>query len=126
MKFYLSLALALGTALAQQHQHFMQQRLRQMQLSPPIPRHERISPTLWFTQKQDNFDDANCNTFDMRYWYNDEFCGIDDAAQCPVFLFLNGEWPASSSWLTSGQWQVHVPLFRVYLEGENIYKFSGT
>ncbi len=104
MKLFLALALAFGMASAQQH--FMDVRMKQMQMPPPTPngRQGRISPTLWYTQQQDNFDDSNTNTYEMKYWYNDEFCSIDNAADCPVFLFLNGEGAASSSWLTTGQW----------------------
>ncbi len=105
MRLLVALTLAFGMAQAQMH--FMEHIMKQRELPKPTPGNsERLSPTQWFTQKVDNFDDSNTNTFQTRYWWNDQYCDINNAANCPVFLMINGEFPAEPSyWLTAElQW----------------------
>jgi len=55
------------------------------------------STPMWYTQKLDHFDSTNQRTFQQRYWYNPN--NYQNGG--PIFLFLGGEGPGSSSWITN-------------------------
>ncbi len=60
-------------------------------------------PDQFLSQPWDHFDDTNGNTFEQRYWVNEqEYSGGGG----PAFLMIGGEGEGSSSWLTYGQWWV--------------------
>lgn len=48
-------------------------------------------------QRLDNFNAANLNTWQQRYFMNDEFYQPGS----PIFLYLGGEWPITGDRLTN-------------------------
>ncbi|XP_022216374.1 putative serine protease K12H4.7 [Drosophila obscura] len=54
----------------------------------------------WITQQLDNFDDANTETYEMRYLLNDEF----QEEGSPIFIYLGGEWEIEPSMISAGHW----------------------
>ena len=58
-------------------------------------------PDEYLTQVWDHDDSGNTNTFQQRFWSNDEF---NEGPGSPAFLMIGGEGEGSSGWLTSGQW----------------------
>ncbi|XP_034116287.2 putative serine protease K12H4.7 [Drosophila albomicans] len=54
----------------------------------------------WITQPLDHFDETNTGTYQMRYLVNDEF----QTEGSPIFIFLGGEWEASSGMILQGHW----------------------
>lgn len=60
----------------------------------PIPANVSL---LTVTQRVDNFNAANLNTWEQRYFMNNEFY----QPGAPIFLYLGGEWTISDLRLTS-------------------------
>ncbi|EDV48495.1 putative serine protease K12H4.7 [Drosophila erecta] len=54
----------------------------------------------WITQKLDNFDASNTQTYQMRYLVNDEF----QTQGSPIFIYLGGEWEIEKSMVSAGHW----------------------
>ncbi|XP_039151565.1 putative serine protease K12H4.7 [Drosophila simulans] len=54
----------------------------------------------WITQKLDNFDASNTQTYKMRYLLNDEF----QTEGSPIFIYLGGEWEIEESMVSAGHW----------------------
>ena len=50
---------------------------------------------LWFTQNLDHFDMQNHQTFQQRYWVNEQYW-IEGKREGPLFLYLCGEWTCSN------------------------------
>lgn len=63
-------------------------------IDTPIPSNVTL---LTVEQRVDNFNPANLNTWEQRYFMNDEFYQPGS----PIFLFLGGEWAISDARLTS-------------------------
>lgn len=59
-----------------------------------IPRNVSL---LTVTQRVDNFDSTNLNTWEQRYFINNEFY----QPGAPIFLYLGGEWAISDLRLTT-------------------------
>ncbi|KAG4072743.1 hypothetical protein HA402_001855 [Bradysia odoriphaga] len=68
---------------------------------PPIPQQKNTrTPELGFvTQRLDNFDPTNNQTWQMRYFRNDEFF----ANGGPILIFVGGQWGISGGLLQGGQ-----------------------
>lgn len=62
--------------------------------SHPIPTNVSL---LTVVQRVDNFNAANLDTWEQRYFMNDEFY----QPGAPIFLYLGGEWAISDLRLTS-------------------------
>ncbi|KAK0415707.1 hypothetical protein QR680_012076 [Steinernema hermaphroditum] len=53
-------------------------------------------PDQWFTQPVDNFDSSNKQTYNQRYWSNNQWYKEGG----PIFLMLGGEGPEDNSWVS--------------------------
>ncbi|CAG9772814.1 unnamed protein product [Ceutorhynchus assimilis] len=69
---------------------------------PNIVTKEPRNFTRWFTQKLDHFDVGNTNTWQQRYFVNDDY--IDQTKRNVAFLQIGGEGEASDIWMTNGAW----------------------
>lgn len=58
--------------------------------------------TRWFTQNLDHFDGGNSETWQQRYFVNDEF--FDQEKRNVAFLMIGGEGECSDKWMTTGAW----------------------
>ncbi|XP_011313900.1 putative serine protease K12H4.7 [Fopius arisanus] len=67
---------------------------------PKLSRKYQLPPDMWFTQNLDHFDPTNMQTWQQRYFVNEEFYKKDG----PVFLMIGGEGKASAKWMVEGQW----------------------
>ena len=50
---------------------------------------------LWFEQEVDHFDMQNNDTFQQRYWVNDQYWSKENGGG-PLFLYLCGEWTCNN------------------------------
>lgn len=69
--------------------------------TPPVPIDgisNRLILSNYITQPQDHFDATNTNTWQMRYYSNDQYY----VPGGPLFIYLGGEWEISYGWVTGG------------------------
>ncbi|KAK0415706.1 hypothetical protein QR680_012075 [Steinernema hermaphroditum] len=65
-------------------------------LVPPPAKADNVdAPDQWFTQPVDNFDASNTQTWQQRFWSNDQWYTEGG----PIFLMLGGEGPESNGWV---------------------------
>jgi pimeloyl-ACP methyl ester carboxylesterase len=62
------------------------------------PLNPGVSDDQYIASKVDHFDSSNTNTYQQRYWYNDQWY----SAGGPVFLMIGGESAEDSSWVADG------------------------
>ncbi|XP_070499827.1 putative serine protease F56F10.1 [Chironomus tepperi] len=62
---------------------------------------------LWFTQLLDHFEPLNRQTWNQRYYVNDEYFKPNG----PVFLMIGGEGEATSKWMHKGAWMQYAKKF---------------
>lgn len=60
----------------------------------PLPQDE------WFTQNLDHFNPINNETWQQRFYVNDEYY----KSSGPVFLMIGGEGEATAKWMVQGAW----------------------
>ncbi|XP_052862481.1 putative serine protease F56F10.1 [Anopheles cruzii] len=61
------------------------------------------TPDLWFKQVLDHNDPTNAETWQQRYYVNDQFFNESDP-YAPVFLMIGGEGEATARWMHEGAW----------------------
>lgn len=96
-------ACAVMGASAWRHHHPRGPRARHGFMAPPQPHHRTALPDQWLTQSVDHFDAQNQNTWQQRYFVNDQYY----TAGGPVFLMLGGEGTANPIWLTDNTQMVN-------------------
>ncbi|XP_068624539.1 LOW QUALITY PROTEIN: putative serine protease F56F10.1 [Battus philenor] len=66
---------------------------------PPVPEVRTRSQPVdgWVTVRLNHFDASNTETFQMRYYYNNEFATTNN-----IVIFVGGEWAISPGWVTGG------------------------
>ncbi|XP_068149094.1 putative serine protease F56F10.1 [Drosophila tropicalis] len=57
---------------------------------------------LWFDQRLDHFQPRNTQTWQQRYFVNEDYCKNDSTS--PIFLMIGGEGEASKEWMHQGAW----------------------
>ncbi|XP_044750405.1 putative serine protease K12H4.7 [Coccinella septempunctata] len=67
--------------------------------------------TLWFKQWLDHFNPRNEETWQQRYFINNEY--YQDGG--PIFLMIGGEAEASDKWMTQGAWVDYAKKFKALL-----------
>src|SRR4051794_31968680 len=62
---------------------------------------------LWYTQQLDHFNPADNQTWQQRYFVNDQYWKQDG----PVFIFIAGEGAANPIWMIEGQWITYAQTY---------------
>ncbi|XP_013178441.1 PREDICTED: putative serine protease K12H4.7 [Papilio xuthus] len=64
---------------------------------PPTPRSPAAPVLAWLPVRLNHFDASNNDTFQMRYYYNDEFTRTNN-----IVIVLGGPWTISPDWASGG------------------------
>ncbi|CAH0598594.1 unnamed protein product [Chrysodeixis includens] len=70
--------------------------LHTLEPPPPAPVSRNIPQERWLTVRLNQFMAYDTKTFQMRYYYNDEFAGNN------IVIFVGGEWEISPGWVRAG------------------------
>jgi len=84
------------------------------------PTVSRGPPPQFVTQKQDNFDESNKNTWEQAYYVNDTF--FEKGSDAPVFLCVGGEGPPIDGSAVSGS--VHCNVAVEFLQEKKALMFA--
>lgn len=68
----------------------------------PTVQRENEPLDLWFDQRLDHLTDKNTETWQQRYFVNDEHYRNDTTA--PIFIMIGGEAEAAKKWMREGAW----------------------